>query len=208
MTLGVKTNMKWYCLQQLHLSTILSWQLFSSQREICQTCSTSGSCRPLFLIGRQGLEMIIPVNWYTPTTPTTPTQSRSESQDGSEVKKKHSFKTTTPVGRGWYCKNRPGGAKEKPPKTTSSTWREHLCQCQHGQLTWGTIYPAAKTIRQASMTGDRSLRDNRLFHLQAQATGRWPSKTIILEPEEPAFKPCESRRSFSMEGRLRESSDE
>ena len=40
-----------------------------------------------------------------------------------------------------------GGVKEKPPKTTSSMQRDHPSHYGHGQLTWGTTYLAAKTIR-------------------------------------------------------------
>ena len=59
----------------------------------------------------------------------TPMQSRA----GYGIKL--SSKTTTTAGRDWSFKNRSGGIKEKPSKTTPSIQKEHPCQYRHGWLT-------------------------------------------------------------------------
>ena len=59
MTLGAWPNIRKLSLQQLHLNTVLSGPS-SSQREIHQKGSNLRSCKPLFLIGMQGLEMSLP----------------------------------------------------------------------------------------------------------------------------------------------------
>ena len=118
---------------------------------------------------------------------TAPTQSGAGSQQGSGIRNKQLSKTTTPTGRDWSQKDNPGGAKEKPHKTTSSMQRECPYMYWHRWLTLGAAYMAAKTIRQASSAGGGSLRSNRLLCWHAEAARQQPSKTI-LGPKAAASK--------------------
>ena len=87
------------------------------------------------------------------------------------------------IERGQSCKNRPGGTREKPLKTTSSIQKEY----GHRLLSPGATYSAAKIIRWVSLAIDRSLGAKRLLPWQAQAAQRWSAKTIF-GPKEPASK--------------------
>ena len=59
--------------------------------------------------------------------------------------------------------------QRKTPQTTSYIGMECSCQYGHGWLTSGTIYLAAKTIRQVSLARGGYLGANGLLHLQAEA---------------------------------------
>ena len=168
--LWVKANMERYCSQQVHISTVFSGSINSSQREDIPEKLKFRVLQAIILHGKVGSR-----NEHSRTTTGTP--SIVESQEELGNRNNYSSKTTTAFGRGWSCKNRLGGAKEKPPKTTSSIWRDCPYKYGHGWLTKGTTYPAAKTIRWVYPARGGPLRTNRPFCQQGEAARRWPSKT-------------------------------
>ena len=99
-------------------------------------------------------------------------------QSGAGYSNKPSSKTTRTAGGEWSSKNRWGGAKEKPPKITSSTQRECPCQNRHRWPTQGTSYVVAKTIFRASPARSPSLWADRPLCQQAETARGQPSKTI------------------------------
>ena len=96
----------------------------SSKRQICQ--KTKFRAMWAIILHRKAGSG----NEYSRTT--TSIQVGLVSLEGLGSRNKHSSKTITTVVRGWSCKNRPGGAKQKTSKTTSSIQREHPCQYGHG----------------------------------------------------------------------------
>ena len=110
---------------------------------------------------------------------TTPTQGGAGSQHGSGIRIKHSSKTTTSIGRDWSCTNRQGGAKEKPSETSCSMKK------RMSLLVYGLSGLAACSASRLKLSKDGLPRPY------------WDPKTLLP-------RPCVSRSSIPIGGRLRE----